>query len=98
MSCSHRCGTRSNRSCQHYRRRKDHPLSKGPITIEKLAEARWAVLRHNALIRNQMEAVPGSMGFQLISVGFECRTEGMVLDLIEMSDMLTMLPGRSRAV
>lgn len=77
--------------------RSAHPISKGPITAEKLAQARWAVLRHNSLIRNQMEAFLGSMGIQQITVAFECRTEGMVLNLIEASDMLTMLPGRSRA-
>lgn len=77
--------------------RRGHPISRGPITKEKLAEARWAVLRHDSLIRSQMEAVLGSMGIQQITVGFECRTEGIVLNLIESSDMLTMLPGRSRA-
>ena len=77
--------------------RRDHPISMVPISAEKLAAARWAVLRQDSLIRNQMEAVLGSMGVRQITVGFECKTEGMVLNLVESSDMLTMLPGRNRA-
>jgi DNA-binding transcriptional LysR family regulator len=77
--------------------REGHPIANGPLTAEILAEARWAALKQGSLIRSQMDALLASIGIHHIHVNFECRTEGVLLKAIEMSDMLTVLPGRSRA-